>query len=170
MWQGSIAVVENFLLQDCWWCNANVSETTCASSAILPNLTSAAVDRKFAQLSLSVDRLFRGSQNTMTCDITSLLHLFAHLSYSLFSNVNKLRFHKSVRCRGMTRAICRWPLITEAPVSIHCQHTWFFSAQNGTWTDFCSRASLFPYGDQSVFQYIIYPSSMMSNISDWQLH
>ena len=61
----------------------------------------------------------------LTCDVTSLLHLFMHLSYSLFSNVNKLRFHTSVRGRGVTHAICRRPLITEAPVSIHGQHTCF---------------------------------------------
>jgi len=72
------------------------------------------VDRKVAQLSPSVDRLFLGPQNTLTCDVTSLLHLFSHLSYSLFSNVNKLRFHKSVRGRGMTHAICHRPVITEA--------------------------------------------------------
>ena len=71
-----------------------MSETTCAASAILPNLTSAAVDGKVAQLPPSVDRLFRGPQNTLTCDVTLLLHLSVHLSYSLFSDVNKLRFHK----------------------------------------------------------------------------
>ena len=58
-------------------------ETACAPSAILPNLSTAAMGRKVAHLSPSVDRLFRGSQNTLACDVTSLLHLFAHLSYSL---------------------------------------------------------------------------------------
>lgn len=91
-----------------------MSETTCASSAILPNLSSAAVDRKVAQLPPSVDRLFRGPQNTLTCDVTSLLRLFSHLSYSLFSDINKLRFHKSVRGRGMTHAMCHRPVIAES--------------------------------------------------------
>jgi hypothetical protein len=92
----------------------NVSETTCASSAILPNLTFAAVDRKILQVSPSVDRLFHGSQKTLACVVTSLLHLFAHLSLCLISNVSIWRFYKSVRSRGMTHATRRGPQITEA--------------------------------------------------------
>lgn len=116
-----------------------MSETTCASSAILPNLSSAAVDRKVAQLSPSVDRLFRGPQNTLTCDVISFLHLFSYLSYSLFSDVNRLRFHKSVHGRGMTHAICHRPVITEARFR-SVANTWFFLVHKMTLEQIFVRA------------------------------
>jgi hypothetical protein len=163
MWQGSIAVVENFLLQDCWWCNANMSETICASSAILPNLTSATVDRKVAQLSR---RLTDSSVDPRTHWLVTLLRYCTRLHtcrIAYFQTSTNYDFISPY-------AAVAWPVrYVVGPVSIHGQHTLFFSAQNDTWTDFSSSASPFSVGDQSVVLRIIYPSSIVSNLSDWQL-